>query len=835
MKYSYTSQTKRSLFTKAFIGFLFLFPSFLHAEIYNVQLTNYSACGGATLVPFCFYTGTTTTPVTIYYERLGAANTWQIEGTQVYNYRSSYIQYNGSDLTSATTFRVRALDEITGNIYISNSVSVDPDKWNVDRGTAFSTAYATWGGSCGNSNFINIETNALTNGRPPFTLQYKKTTETTYTGAGETTGYGQIPNIEWGSSYDIRITDRCGKVVNLNTRLYLACNTSDLKMPSACNSNDGSVTLSPSTDDRYKGIPGYTYNVRKPGNSTTDTAFVTGNVFTNLSSGTYDYSIRDACGHTSIAGSIVMGSATPTGYANSDFDPLDSCFVNIDITATAGSAPLQYGISRFDTSHFTYSSSHIFRVTDPGVYYYRIIDACGNRNRDQYTYVVASSSTIDSVRTINNGCFKDIVVYAAYGLKPYQYVMTSLNPPYSVIKQSSDTFRNVAPNIFIFSIENRCGRAVAQSNWVYDTIACSLRTDTGSFESKNSIIGCANLSGNEWTDITDDKGNLIYSINPNGNMMNNVCWGVHVENNNGQSLRRDTIGGVPSYFLDRNFYIEPPANLVLTDSVSVRVYFTDAELQSMLGYLYDTLFLGYSASDLKIRKKHGSAGSPVDLEVTNDTTNQSQFTIITPTLMPYGTNWYMEFKVKDFSEFNPYMGELSVLPLQLLSFTAKTVNNAVQVNWTTANEVNTKSFAVQWRASGSSFATIGIVKANGGTANSYSFVHNTPNDGNNYYRLQEVDKDGTIVYSKTIVLNLHPTASLVLAPNPVHDQLMVLFPAGSHFTSVSVYDIIGKKVMQKSVSSSATQTEMTVQSLSAGIYRLVLEGEKQQSISFIKR
>ena len=313
------------------------------------------------------------------------------------------------------------------------------------QGIAFSTAYASWGGNCGSSNYINIETNTLANGRPPFTMQYKKATETAYTGAGETTGYGKIPNIEWGSNYDVRITDRCGKIVNLNTRLYLACSFGDMISPTGCNTKDGSVTLYPSTDNRYVGIPPYTYNVRKPGNATNDTAFVSNNVFSNLSPGTYDYSIRDACGHTSFAGSIVMGSATPTGYANSDFDPLDSCFINIDITATAGTAPLQFGISRFDTSHFTYSSSHILKVSDPGLYYFRIIDACGNRNRDQYTYVVAASSTIDSVRTINNGCFKDIVVYGAYGLKPYQYTMTLLNPPYGFIRQSSDTFRNVAP------------------------------------------------------------------------------------------------------------------------------------------------------------------------------------------------------------------------------------------------------------------------------------------------------------------------------------------------------------------------------------------------------
>ena len=82
--------------------------------------------------------------------------------------------YNGDDLLAASTFRVRAVDEITGIEYISNSTTVEPATWNYGRGTALTIPTAYWGTTCGSVNYIEVANYYTTQGRPPFTIAYKK-------------------------------------------------------------------------------------------------------------------------------------------------------------------------------------------------------------------------------------------------------------------------------------------------------------------------------------------------------------------------------------------------------------------------------------------------------------------------------------------------------------------------------------------------------------------------------------------------------------------------------------------------------------------------------------
>ena len=361
--------------------------------------------------------------------------------------------------------------------------------------------------------------------------------------------------------------------------------------------------------------------------------------------------------------------------------------------------------------------------------------------------------------------------------------------------------------------------------------------DTATFESKNSTVGCADISGKEWIDMHDDDGNLIYSINPNGNVMNSVCWGMHVEDNNGDSLRSTLINGTSSYFLDRNFYIEPPANIVLTDSVSMRLYLSNIEVYNMIYYL-STLGSNYTLNDLKILKKKGSTNSPVDLFVSNDSiANMSQFTIITPVIMPYGPGaYYMEFKVKDFSEFNPYMGDLIVLPLNLISFSATKDRNNVQLSWGTSSEINTSKFEIQWSADDSIFKKLGDVTAkNTITVNNYSFTHITPANGMNYYRLKQIDKDGKYTFSKTININmLTGSSNITIVPNPAYYKITVTLPTNNDIRVVRIFDAAGRLVLQKSIQASSTQVEINIQELKSGLYILQTDGSAKTHIKFIK-
>jgi hypothetical protein len=93
----------------------------------------------------------------------------------------------------------------------------------------------------------------------------------------------------------------------------------------------------------------------------------------------------------------------------------------------------------------------------------------------------------------------------------------------------------------------------------------------------------------------------------------------------------------------------------------------------------------------------------------------------------------------------------SPLPVTLLDFTAQLQGGAVALAWHTASEVNSARFEVQRSLDGTSFKTLGRVTARGTstTDTTYPYRDATLPAGASqlYYRLRQVDLNGTATYS----------------------------------------------------------------------------------------
>jgi len=160
------------------------------------------------------------------------------------------------------------------------------------------------------------------------------------------------------------------------------------------------------------------------------------------------------------------------------------------------------------------------------------------------------------------------------------------------------------------------------------------------------------------------------------------------------------------------------------------------------------------------------------------------------------------------------------LPLQLTGFSATHITNGVQLGWQTATELNTSHFIIQHSTDGSTYKDIGTVKAIGSGANSYSFTDNNPTNGTNYYRLQSVDKDGAVSFSKVVSVQLTvDRLPFTVVPNPARDVATI---RGSHIASVQVIDNMGRIVKVVSLKD-ATNPVLSVSSLAAGVYHLRIQ------------
>ncbi len=163
----------------------------------------------------------------------------------------------------------------------------------------------------------------------------------------------------------------------------------------------------------------------------------------------------------------------------------------------------------------------------------------------------------------------------------------------------------------------------------------------------------------------------------------------------------------------------------------------------------------------------------------------------------------------DIAAFNPTSTAVSyttyascagyaVLPITLTDFYAKPNQNSVQLNWHIETELNVDHYIIERSNDGLNFAPVSTIKSSAetnGYANlNYSSIDYTPKNGINYYRLVNVDKDGSVNYNKTILVNFNQTYSADVWVNQTETDIVV-----SHKTSFAnktfyLMDISGKKI-----------------------------------------
>ncbi|MFK8162051.1 MAG: T9SS type A sorting domain-containing protein [Lewinella sp.] len=179
------------------------------------------------------------------------------------------------------------------------------------------------------------------------------------------------------------------------------------------------------------------------------------------------------------------------------------------------------------------------------------------------------------------------------------------------------------------------------------------------------------------------------------------------------------------------------------------------------------------------------------------------------------------------------------LPVALTDFTANANDGSVNLNWSTATEVNNSYFEVQRSADpGTGFEKIGTVTGNETTtsASTYEFTDVAPGEGMVYYRLLQVDADGTATHSPIVVVELEVSAEREVAvfPNPAAsgNRLTVRLngPWNAGGADLQLLDATGRKVADwNGLSNGSLNTTLPV--LRAGVYQLVATDGKERRVT----
>lgn len=179
---------------------------------------------------------------------------------------------------------------------------------------------------------------------------------------------------------------------------------------------------------------------------------------------------------------------------------------------------------------------------------------------------------------------------------------------------------------------------------------------------------------------------------------------------------------------------------------------------------------------------------------------------------------------------------LAALPVELTSFTAIENNGVVDLHWTTSTETNNLGFEVQRGRDKNQFLVIGYVDGNGTSTQSknYSFSDNAVSFGAYYYRLKQIDTDGTFTYSDVVEVNVPDPAEFILSqnyPNPFNPETVIEFTIpvlnadteAAILVQLKVYDVLGKEIATlvneyKTAGTYQSSINSRAYSLTSGIY-----------------
>jgi hypothetical protein len=175
----------------------------------------------------------------------------------------------------------------------------------------------------------------------------------------------------------------------------------------------------------------------------------------------------------------------------------------------------------------------------------------------------------------------------------------------------------------------------------------------------------------------------------------------------------------------------------------------------------------------------------------------------------------------DFSDFTA-AGNNVPLPVELLSLQALQKDSHIEVEWITLSEINNHYFELQRHTGSGFFTPLGIVNGNGTTSmtHRYSFTDENPARGLNYYRLRQVDFDGTSKYSEQVAVDFRGRDAQTSAYYHGISGSLMIEPHEDGRLLLNIYDGTGKVIItHEMVVQNGISVSLALPGVSAGVYQ----------------
>jgi hypothetical protein len=340
---------------------------------------------------------------------------------------------------------------------------------------------------------------------------------------------------------------------------------------------------------------------------------------------------------------------------------------------------------------------------------------------------------------------------------------------------------------------------------VYDAVASCLST-----------VPYVATGDGSWHYLLAPNGQVVAALQDTRAALGSVSLDFLVIGTAG-AVRQDGRG---RQYLDRNWHLTASNSTFTGSSVNVRFYGLVSEFTRLQAVDASVSYATLKTTQYSGLNEDCALGN-------NSATGEARTLPLAASTPGNGVAWFVaEASVPDhFSEF--YLtGSSSPLPVELSAFTAEAKGSDVRLGWTTASEKNSARFEVERSLDGRAFERIGTVEAAGSSSALLFYTFFDTNlrghQGTLYYRLRQVDQDGTASYSPVRTVASGPAEAPALTAYPVParagQQLRVAFaPAGA---SVEMFDALGRCVAHATAAPDGTALLDLPRELPAGVYLL---------------
>ncbi len=312
-----------------------------------------------------------------------------------------------------------------------------------------------------------------------------------------------------------------------------------------------------------------------------------------------------------------------------------------------------------------------------------------------------------------------------------------------------------------------------------------------------------NLKNGQTAYFKDEQNEFIVAVKQNSGT-DVGCINVKVDRagNGNQSA-----AWLPGFLISTKTFLVTASNPSATYDITL--YFSKAEMTAW----------GGSTGSLNILK---SSGPIADATAANSSINT---TITRATFGPAATpDAYYSYK-GTFTEFSGFAltNATTVAPVEWLYFSGKWAEKAAALTWATAAERDNRGFDVERSADGVSFEKIGFVPGRGTISVPQPYYFDDEKALRTgaevlYYRLRQLDTDGTHAYSNTVPVAL-PGSRLayLLYPNPTRSTAMLqVLGCDECSATLTLTDAAGRVVMRSETT--GTTTPIDLSGLPSGVY-----------------